>query len=98
MTGEAVRRSINAPRPLSCHHLFLHHTYLYRENIRSLVPVYFINCCQRKYIHVGCNYSIIRTSLRYLIKFILSEFVSYLGGGGVLCVGKDSHFCVYKSL
>ena len=26
---------------------------------------------------------------RYSIKFILSEFVSYLGGKGVLCVGND---------
>ena len=27
------------------------------------------------------------------IKFILSEFVSYLGERGVLCVGNSCHFC-----
>ena len=30
---------------------------------------------------------------RYPIKFILPEFVFYLGGRGVLCVGNGSHFC-----
>ena len=30
---------------------------------------------------------------RYPIKFILPEFVSYLGERGVLCVGNGSHFC-----
>ena len=29
---------------------------------------------------------------RYPIKFILPEFMSYLGGRGVLCVGNGSHF------
>ena len=29
----------------------------------------------------------------YPIKFILPEFVSYLGERGVLCVGNGSHFC-----
>ena len=29
---------------------------------------------------------------RYPIKFILPEFVSYLGIKGVLCVGNGSHF------
>ena len=31
--------------------------------------------------------------VRYPIKFILPEFVSYLEQRGVLCVGNGSHFC-----
>ena len=30
---------------------------------------------------------------RYPFKFILPEFVSYLGEGGVLCVGNGRYFC-----
>ena len=30
---------------------------------------------------------------QYTIKFILPEFVSYLGERGVLCVGNGWHFC-----
>ena len=31
--------------------------------------------------------------IKYHIKFILPEFVSYLGERGVPCVGKRSHLC-----
>ena len=38
-------------------------------------------------------YHIMISTGQYPIKFILPEFVSYLGERGVLCVGNGSHFC-----